>query len=124
VTLEQDFETTRQCVRGTAGEAAIFRIEAAFVGDYVRELQQERNALQAVRLQMVHELLAALGREGAYPQSPAEVWGGIVAEVQRLRGERDALKAALEEGRCPECGTWVRESWWARDALGEVEKAT
>jgi hypothetical protein len=113
-----------QQIAALQASVAAWQADAKRSWDRAAELKTERDALKAVRLQMVHELLAALGRPGAYPQSPAEVWGGIVAEVQRLRGERDALKAALEEGRCPECGTWVRESWWARQALEEVEKAT
>jgi hypothetical protein len=34
--------------------------------------------------------------------------GGIVAEVQRLRGERDALKAALERKEVEYDDLWAR----------------
>jgi hypothetical protein len=34
--------------------------------------------------EMVHQLLEALGRDGAYPQSPAEVWRRALVEVRVL----------------------------------------
>jgi hypothetical protein len=36
-------------------------------------------------IEMVHELLEALGRDGAYPQAPAEVWRRALHEVRLLR---------------------------------------
>jgi hypothetical protein len=44
---------------------------------------------------------------------------GAHAALSRILADWKALRTALEGGRCPECGAWVRDSWWAREALQE-----
>lgn len=69
------------------GVTATLATHAALLnGKHLFELKAEnKRAVQDAKLEMVHELLTALGRDGAYSDPPMKVWQGALDEVARLK---------------------------------------
>jgi chromosome segregation ATPase len=111
--IEEDFETVRQALMDRYGYAApgddpwdaLSRIEAAFVGDYVRELQQERDTLKAevknlkfvkdANVEAKQELLEEVERLREMLANSDTDNDETNAENRQLRAEVERLRAEL-----------------------------
>jgi hypothetical protein len=143
--IEEDFETVRQALMDRYGYAApgddpwdaLSRIEAAFVGDYVRELQQERDTLKAevknlkfvkdANVEAKQELLEEVERLNHEIELRETARMNHERDIERLREERYELERRItryRKGLKLDAWLFYPESWEYKRATAVLEEDT